>query len=56
LREYDNVKVYSETVPIEVGGLSVLLVPWINKENEDQTLSMIKRSSSPVCMGHLELK
>jgi len=56
LREYNNVKVYSETVPIEVGGLSILLVPWINKENEDQTLSMIKKSSSPVCMGHLELK
>ena len=56
LREYSNVNVYSETVPIEVGGLSILLVPWINKENEDQTLSMIKKSSSPVCMGHLELK
>ena len=56
LREYNNVKVYSETVPIEVGGLSILLVPWINKENEDQTLAMIRKSNSPVCMGHLELK
>ena len=56
LREYDNVKIYSETRPITLGNLSVLLVPWINKENEEQTLSMIKKSSSPVCMGHLELK
>jgi DNA repair exonuclease SbcCD nuclease subunit len=56
LREYDNVKIYSETRPITLGNLSVLLVPWINKENEDMTLSMIKKSSSPVCMGHLELK
>jgi len=55
LREYDNVKIYSETTPIDVGGLSVLLVPWINKENEERTLSMINKSKSPVCMGHLEL-
>ena len=56
LREYDNVKIYAETTPILVDNLSILLVPWINKENEAQTLSMIKKSNSPVCMGHLELK
>ena len=56
LREYDNVKIYAETTPILVDNLSILLVPWINKENEEQTLSMIKKSNSPVCMGHLELK
>jgi len=55
LREYDNIKIYSETVPIEVGGLSILLVPWINSENKEKSISMIKKSSSPVCMGHLEL-
>jgi DNA repair exonuclease SbcCD nuclease subunit len=55
LREYDNVKIYSEATPIEVDGLSVLLVPWINKENEEQTLEMINKTRSPVCMGHLEL-
>ena len=56
LREYKNVKVYSETVPISVDNLSILLVPWINQENKDKTLSMIKKSKSPVCMGHLELQ
>ena len=55
LREYDNVKIYSETTPISLDKLSVLLVPWINKENEEQTLAMINKSISPVCMGHLEL-
>ena len=56
LREYDNVNIYSETTSIEVGGLSILLVPWINSENEENTLAMIDKSQSPVCMGHLELK
>ena len=55
LREYDNIPIYSETTPIEVGGLSILLVPWINKENEEKSVAMIKKSQSPVCMGHLEL-
>ena len=56
LREYDNVKVYSETTSIEVGGLNILLVPWINQENKDMTLKMINKSTAPMCMGHLELQ
>jgi len=56
LREYDNVKVYSETTSIEVCGLNVLLVPWINQENKEMTLKMINKSRAPVCMGHLELQ
>ena len=55
LREYDNVKIYSETTSIDVGGLNILLVPWINKENEEVSHSLIKKSRAPVCMGHLEL-
>ena len=56
LREYNNVKVYSETTSIEVGGLNILLVPWINQENKDLTLKMINKSTAPMCMGHLELQ
>ena len=55
LREYDNIPIYAETTPIEVGGLSILLVPWINSENKDKSVAMINKSQSPVCMGHLEL-
>ena len=36
--------------------LQVLLVPWINKENEEVTLKTINKSQSRVVMGHLELK
>ena len=55
LREYSNVKIYSETTPIERDNLSILLVPWINPENEKKTMAMIEQSRSPVVMGHLEL-
>ena len=56
LREYGNVKIYSETSEIKIDNLNILLVPWINSENEESTLRLIEKSSSPVCMGHLELK
>ena len=56
LREYDNVKVYSEATEIKLDNLNVLLIPWINNENEKQTLKMITKSKSPMAMGHLECK
>ena len=56
LREYDNVKIYSEATDIKIDNLNVLLVPWINKENEEVTLKTINKSQSRVVMGHLELK
>ena len=56
LREYENVKVYSEVESIMLDNLNVLLVPWINSDNEEKSVGLIKRSSASVCMGHLELK
>ena len=55
LTEYDNISVYSETTSIEVGGCNILLVPWINEENKEASLGLIKASQAPVAMGHLEL-
>jgi len=55
LREYDNIPIYSETTSIVIDGLNILLVPWINKENEEKSVAMIKKSRASVCMGHLEL-
>ena len=56
LGEYDNVKVYSEASEILLGDLKVLLIPWINQENEENTLKALKKSKSPCVMGHLELQ
>ena len=55
LKEYDNVEVYSEPTEIEIGGLNILMLPWINEENRVQTMEMIKQTSCKVVMGHLEL-
>ena len=56
LREYDNIHIYSEATEIKVDKLDILLVPWINNENEKKTLKLIEKTNCPVTMGHLELK
>ena len=56
LREYHNVEVYSKATEVEIGGLPVLFIPWINAENEESTLKLIKSSDCKVAMGHLELQ
>ena len=55
LREYDNVVVYPEATEVEVGGLPILFIPWINKDNEENTIRFIQTSNCHCAMGHLEL-
>jgi len=55
LREYPNIKTYSEPTEINIGGLDILLLPWINQENEETTFKLIEKTTSKCAMGHLEL-
>jgi len=56
LQNYSNIKIYSEPTEIKVDNLNILLLPWINSENEKKTLKMIKSNKSKIAMGHLELQ
>jgi DNA repair exonuclease SbcCD nuclease subunit len=56
LKDYPNVKAYSSPQTINVGGLDIMMVPWICSENYDQTLNHIKKTKAKVAMGHLELQ
>lgn len=56
LREYENVKVISEPTEYVIGGLKTLFIPWINQENEAETMKMIKNTQAKVAFGHLELQ
>ena len=55
LREYDNVHVYSEPKEIKLDNLNVLMVPWINQENEEHVFDHINRTNAKIAMGHLEI-
>ncbi len=55
LREYDNIRIVSQCEEIDVCGLPILFIPWINNENRDETYKEIKATKAKVAMGHLEL-
>jgi len=40
---------------IEIGGKKILLVPWINKTNLNQSTEIINDSTADYLLGHLEL-
>ena len=56
LKDYPNIRTYSSPQTIKVGGLDIMMVPWICSDNYDETLSQIKKSKAKVAMGHLELQ
>ena len=55
LSQYKNVKVYSEAEEVKLDKLKVLFIPWINAENYQSTVNIIKGSTSDCAMGHLSL-
>ncbi len=54
LQTYSNIRTYSDPTEISIDGLKILLLPWINSENEEKTLKMIQKTTSKIAMGHLE--
>ncbi len=55
LETYDNIQIYSEPQHIRFGSKKFLLLPWINSENRNDVLSLMKDSEADVVCGHLEL-
>ena len=55
LQTYNNIKTYGEATEVNIGGLDILFLPWINQDNQDETFKTIKKTSCKVAMGHLEL-
>jgi DNA repair exonuclease SbcCD nuclease subunit len=56
LQNYSNIKTYSYPQTIKVGGLDIMMVPWICSDNYDETIKQIKKSKAKIAMGHLELQ
>lgn len=51
----DVVKIYEEPTEIDVHGSKLLMLPWINKANEEESLKAIKDSNAEYLIGHLDL-
>ena len=51
-----NTEVFTKATELEFDGLKVLFIPWICDDNETESVETIKNSTSPIAMGHLEIK
>lgn len=48
--------IYEEATEIDFDGCKILLMPWINDENREHALKLIKETDAQICFGHLELQ
>ena len=55
LENYLNINVYSEPKEILMGKKVFLMLPWINKENQEDVFRRLETSEADICCGHLEL-
>lgn len=47
--------VYTSPQTIEISGVKILLLPWINSENYEDSIKSINETQAEICLGHLEI-
>ena len=52
----NDLVLYEEPTVVNFDGLDIALLPWVNKENNDDALNFIKTAAAPILIGHLELE
>ena len=52
----DDLILYEEPQVVNFDGLDIALLPWVCKDNYDESIEFIKNAAAPVLVGHLELQ
>lgn len=55
LRDYSNVIRITQAGEYKIDNLKCIFIPWICKDNQENTFNIIKETNSKVLFGHLEL-
>jgi len=55
-KKHKQVTVLQAAEEMVIDGVPCLFIPWINKENWNESLAAIKNSTAKYCFGHLELQ
>lgn len=56
LDKYKNhIRIIEEPTEISFDDTPLLFIPWINRENYDETMDIMKNSNAGVCLGHFEI-
>lgn len=54
--EYPNLHVYANPLTLNLGGLEVGMVPWINRDNYDQSVKFLETTKAEIVFGHFEIQ
>lgn len=54
-RGYSNITLYDSPSTIDIDGLKISLIPWINDTNKIEYCDYIQNCSSSILMGHFEI-
>ena len=47
--------IYEEPKVVDFDGLKIMMVPWMNPENEKEIIETLKTAEADICMGHFDL-
>lgn len=54
LMGYSNITTYAKPEVVRIGGIDILMMPWICAATHDESIRMIKDGVASVCFGHFE--
>ena len=54
-QKFNNVHIYAEAQEVDFDGFPILLMPWINAQNEIYAHGMIDETRADTLLGHLEI-
>lgn len=55
LKDFSNIEVYSRPETVSIDGTLILMLPWINSNNYEDTMKHLEGTRAEIAMGHLEL-
>jgi len=55
LSDYSNIDIVEDPCEVTIGGLDVLLLPWICADNYADSMALIRGTKNEVVFGHLEI-
>ncbi len=55
LQSYKHIDIIQNPTTKSFGGVSIDIIPWLCKENEQEVFEFVKNSEAKICIGHFEL-
>jgi len=54
-KKYPNIILHTKPIIKNFDGTDIALIPWINDENYNESMSLIKTTKAQICFGHFEI-